>query len=432
MMKKFLSLIFFLLPVFLFARESDVFIGLSSKYDPSALPKIGLAANTYADTTPDEEKKYSNLFAEVLRSDLYRARYFNIEETVPAAETAALGPQLSLLEKEGMLYFVFFNFLPTGTQDLWEIQAFMYDTSSKKALLAKKLIAPTKSIRKSAHLFADQIVKLLTGKRGLASTKIAFANDTTGRKEIYIVDYDGYNLTKLTNDKSISLLPRWSDQGTKIYYTTYRNGNPQIYMVDLKEGEISPVIKEKGLNLIGGISADNKKLVITLSRGQNPSIYLKELSSGRTLELTDRYGVDGSPSFSPDGKYVTFVSNRSGNPQIYIMNLETKETRRLTKFNWTDSPQWSPNGDWIAFAGRQAPDHPIDIFLIDITGGQIRQLTADSGSNEDPWWSPDGRFLAFTTNRDGKRQIYVMDADGSAQHLIANIRGNSFTPSWSN
>ncbi|MCR5504380.1 MAG: DPP IV N-terminal domain-containing protein [Elusimicrobiaceae bacterium] len=430
-MKKLLPLLFLLLPVFLFARDSDVYIGLSSKYNPNSLPKIGLATNTFAENTPEEEKKYTNLFAEVLRSDLYRSRYFNIEETVPAAQISALSPQLSLLEKDGILYFVFFELSDTDTENTLEVKAFMYATDSKKALLAKKFTIPTKSIRKSAHMFADQIIKLLTGKRGLASTKIAFANDHTGRKEIYIVDYDGYNLMKLTSDKSISLLPRWANQGTRLYYTTYRNGNPQIYMVDLKEGEIAPVVKEKGLNLIGGVSADNRKLVMTLSRGENPSIYIKELASGRTLQLTDKYGVDGSPSFSPDGKFVTFVSNRSGNPQVYIMNLETKETRRLTKFNWADTPQWSPNGDWIAFAGRQAADHPIDIFLVDITGGQLRQLTADSGSNEDPWWSPDGRFIAFTTNRSGIRQIYVMDADGSAQHLIANIKGNSFTPSWS-
>ncbi|MBQ2313211.1 MAG: PD40 domain-containing protein [Elusimicrobiaceae bacterium] len=418
------------MPVFIFARESDVYIGLSSKYNPSNLPKIGLAANNPSDTTPEEEKTYSDLFAEVLRSDLYRSRYFNIEDSAPA-QISSLGPQLSNLERKNVLYYVFFDFLETDTQDLWQIKAYMYDTSSKKALLAKSFKVPTKSIRKSAHLFADQIIKLLTGKRGLSSTKIAFSNDSTGRKEIYIVDYDGYNLARLTSDRSISLLPRWADHGTKLYYTTYRNRNPQIYVLDLKESTNLPVMQDKGLNLIGGVSPDSNKLVMTLSRGQNPSIYLKDLSSGRTLELKDKYGVDGSPSFSPDGKYVTFVSNRAGNPQIYIMNLETRETRRLTKFNWTDSPQWSPNGDWIAFSGRQAANHPIDIFLVDITGGQIRQLTADSGSNEDPWWSPDGRFIAFTTNRAGKRQIYVMDADGSAQHLIANIKGNSFTPSWS-
>ena len=430
-MKKFLFLFFILLPAFLFARESDVYIGLSAKYNPADLPKLGLAANSPSDIAPEEEKVYSNLFAEVLRSDLYRSRYFNIEDEAPA-QISSLGAQLSTLERKNVLYYVFFDFLATDTQDVWQIKAFMYDTSSKKALLAKSFSkVSTKSIRKSAHMFADQIIKLLTGKRGLSTTKIAFANDSTGRKEIYIVDYDGYNLAKLTNDKSISLLPRWAENGTKLYYTTYRNRNPQIYVLNLKEGAASPVMQEKGLNLIGGVSADSKKLVMTLSRGQNPSIYLKELASGRTLELTDKYGVDGSPSFSPDGKFVTFVSNRSGNPQIYIMNLETKQMRRLTRFNWTDTPQWSPNGDWIAFAGRQAPDHPIDIFLVDITGNQIRQLTADSGSNEDPWWSPDGRFIAFTTNRAGKRQIYVMDADGSAQHLIANIKGNSYTPSWS-
>ncbi len=430
-MKKFLLLVFILLPVFLFARESDVYIGLSSRYNPSDLPKIGLAANNPSDTAPEEEKVYSKLFAEVLRSDLYRSRYFNIEDT-SSAQISSLGPQLAMLEKRNILYYVFFDFLPTDTEDVWQVKAYMYDTSSKKALLAKSFSrVPTKSIRKSAHMFADQIIKLLTGKRGLSTTKIAFANDSTGRKEIYIVDYDGYNLARLTNDKSISLLPRWAEKGTKLYYTTYRNRNPQIYVLDLKEGASSPVMQERGLNLMGGVSADSKKLVMTLSRGQNPSIYLKELSTGRTLELTDKYGVDGSPSFSPDGKYVTFVSNRAGNPQIYIMNLETQKMRRLTRFNWTDSPQWSPNGDWIVFAGRQAADHPIDIFLVDITGNQIRQLTADSGSNEDPWWSPDGRFISFTTNRAGKRQIYVMDADGSAQHLIANIKGNSFTPCWS-
>lgn len=429
-MKKFLFLFFILLPVILFARETDVYIGLSSRYNPSDLPKIGLATNSPSDIATEEEKVYSNLFAEVLRSDLFRSRYFNIEDAAPA-QISSLGPQLSTLEKKNILYYVFFDFLETDTEDSWQIKAYMYDTSSKKALLAKSFKVSTKSIRKSAHVFADQIIKLLTGKRGLSTTKIAFANDSTGRKEIYIVDYDGYNLAKLTNDRSISLLPRWAENGTKLYYTTYRNRNPQIYVLDLKDGEASPVMKEKGLNLIGGVSPDSRKLVMTLSRGENPSIYLKELASGRTLQLTDKYGVDGSPSFSPDGKFVTFVSNRSGNPQIYIMNLETQQTRRLTRFNWTDSPQWSPNGDWIVFSGRQAANHPIDIFLVDITGGQIRQLTADSGSNEDPWWSPDGRFIAFTTNRAGKRQIYVMDADGSAQHLIANIKGNSFTPSWS-
>ena len=143
--------------------------------------------------------------------------------------------------------------------------------------------------------------------------------------------------------------------------------------------------------------------------------------------------MDGSPSYSPDGKFITFVSNRAGNPQIYVMELATGQTRPLTKtFNWSDSPQWSPTGEWIVFAGRESPYHPFDIFLVDLTGTQLRRLTTDAGSNEDPTWSPDGRFIAFTSTRDGgRRKLYVMDSDGSAPHLVADLKGDSFTPHWS-
>ena len=73
----------------------------------------------------------------------------------------------------------------------------------------------------------------------------------------------------------------------------------------------------------------------------------------------------------------------------------------------------------------------MDIFLVDLTGTQIKRLTSDVGSNEDPTWSPDGRFIAFTTTRNGRRQLYMMDRDGSAPHLLADIAGDSFTTHWS-
>lgn len=418
-----------LCPTLIFARNSDVYIGISSKYDPNALPKIALGSFKYSYDIPKAQEN-ANLLNNVVRSDLMRTRYFELEESLGSVDTNNLARSLSLSRTKKADYLLFGEIAPVK-EDSWEVKAFLYDTQSQKAVLAKKFVSSAKGLRRSAHLISDQVVKLLNGKRGIADTKIAFANDSTGRKEIYMVDYDGYNLVKLTKDKSIALLPRWNSDGTKIFYTTYRNKNPDIFYIDLKEGKINPLLKGGGLNLIGGVSPDDSKIVFTMSRGENASIFIKELDTGNLRQLTDKYGVDGSPSFSPDGKFVTYVSNRSGNPQIYVLDLITKQTRRLTKFNWTDTPQWSPTGEWIVFSGRQAPNHPIDIFIVDITGSQIRQLTADSGDNEDPSWSPDGRFITFTTTRGGKRQIYVMDGDGSAQHLVANIKGNSFTPSWS-
>jgi TolB protein len=429
---RYLVLIIILLPLLVSAKETDVYIGLSSKYNPQDLPKIALGGFGAKNEESAEEKQTAATIASVVRADLMRSRNFNIIDNIPPVDANNLGPVLTDYKKDGINYLLFGEVnAVSGAAEQWEIKAFLYDSESQKAVLAKSFKSSAKSIRRTAHILSDNIVLLLTGRRGIADTKIAFANDSTGRKEIYMVDYDGYNLAKLTKDNSIALLPRWSSDSTKIYYTTYRRKNPDIFAIDLKEGAIKPIIKGDGLNLIGGVSPDDKRIVLTLSRGDNPNIYLKELESGLLSRLTDKYGVDGSPSFSPDGKFVTFVSNRSGNPQIYTLNIETKELRRLTKFNWADSPQWSPTGEWIVFAGRLAADHPIDIFIVDITGGQLRQLTSDAGSNEDPTWSPDGRFIAFTTTRGGKRQVYVMDADGSTPHLIANIRGDSYTPNWS-
>ena len=156
------------------------------------------------------------------------------------------------------------------------------------------------------------------------------------------------------------------------------------------------------------------------------------METQQKTQITNKASVDGSPSYSPDGKYITFVSNRAGNPQIYVMELATGQTRALTKkFNWSDTPQWSPTGEWIVFSGRESAYHPMDLFLVDLTGTQIKRLTSDAGSNEDPTWSPDGRFIAFTTTRNGRRQLYMMDMDGSAPHLLADIAGDSFTPHWS-
>jgi TolB protein len=141
--------------------------------------------------------------------------------------------------------------------------------------------------------------------------------------------------------------------------------------------------------------------------------------------------VESSPTFSPDGLHIAYVSDRSGNPAIYAMELATGRTRRLTgRLGWCDSPAWSPTGEWIAFAGRANPKDRFDIFLVDVTGTRTIQLTHGEGSNEEPAWSPDGRFLIFASTRDKRRRLYVMDADGSAPHPLADIPGNSFTPSW--
>ena len=406
------------------APKTDVYIGITSVGDKH-LPAIGMPAFT-ADSQSHEA---AELVHDVLRADLLFARYFDVKEDGPDFNAQKLSKTMTAWAKAKASYLLAGEV--SYAEPYYTMKIYVYDLSTRKAVFPKAFKGTKSSLRRLAHIAADQITHALTGKRGIADTKIAFANNSTKHKEIYMVDYDGENMQKLTNDRSIALLPRWSKDG-RIYYTTYKYRNPDIFAIDLKAGKIAPVIIRGGLSLIGGVSPDGKALVFTSSGGSNPSIYIYNLETHTKQRITNKASVDGSPSYSPDGKYITFVSHRAGNPQIYVMELATGQTRALTKnFNWSDSPQWSPTGEWIVFSGREAPYHPMDIFLVDLTGTQLRRLTTDAGSNEDPTWSPDGRFIAFTTTRNGKRQLYLMDMDGSAPHLLADLPGDSFTPHWS-
>ena len=407
------------------APQTDVYIGITSS-GGKKLPTIAMPAFIAPETAQDAAQTVHD----TLRADILYGRYFDVSEDGPAFDPKDLKDTLKGWGKKRANYMIGGNI--TYAEPYYTIKLYVYDVATRAPVFAKAYKGNQSSLRRLAHIASDQIIQTLTGRRGIADTKIAFANNSTKHKEIYVVDYDGQNLKKLTNDRSISLLPRWSKDG-RIYYTTYRYKNPDIFAIDLKAGKIAPVIIRGGLSLIGGVSPDGKALVFTSSKGANPSIYIYNLETGEKKQITNRHSVDGSPSYSPDGKFITFVSNRAGNPQIYVMELATGQTRPLTKtFNWSDSPQWSPTGEWIVFAGRESPYHPFDIFLVDLTGTQLRRLTTDAGSNEDPTWSPDGRFIAFTSTRDGgRRKLYVMDSDGSAPHLVADLKGDSFTPHWS-
>ena len=364
----------------------------------------------------------------LFRSLLF-ARYFDVKEDGPDFNSKKLSQTLTGWAKAKASYLLAGDIV--YEDPYYTIKIYVYDLSTRTPVFSKAFKGTQNSLRRLSHIASDQITSALTGKRGIADTKIAFSNNATKHKEIYMVDYDGENLQKLTSDRSIALLPRWSKDG-RIFYTTYKYRNPDIFAIDLKAGKIAPVVIRGGLSLIGGVSPDGKALVFTSSGGSNPSIYIYNLETHTKQRITNKTSVDGSPSYSPDGKYITFVSNRAGNPQIYVMELATGQTRALTKnFNWSDTPQWSPTGEWIVFSGREEPYHPMDIFLVDLTGTQLRRLTTDAGSNEDPTWSPDGRFIAFTTTRNGQRQLYLMDMDGSAPHLLADLPGDSFTPHWS-
>jgi len=129
------------------------------------------------------------------------------------------------------------------------------------------------------------------------------------------------------------------------------------------------------------------------------------------------YVSDGRPVIAPafpnDDIYVT---NENGTSDLHL---------RLTSDPALDQqPAVSPNGKEIAFFSTRShgdpfnPERDSELYVMDATdddgdgqGDNLRRLTDNAASDFAPAWSPDGKKIAFTSNRDGNNEIYVMDAD---------------------
>jgi TolB protein len=272
-----------------------------------------------------------------------------------------------------------------------EVEIRLFDVFWGRQILGKRALGDMNNSRSLMHRLGNDIIRALTGRSGVFLSKLAFVGNTSGNKEIYVCDYDGYNVRQITADKSIALLPSWSPNGKKIIYCSYREGGgPMLYMKDIASGA---VMKGKVLG-----------------------------------QLTNHWSIDVSPEFSPDEKNIVFVSSRSGNPQIYVQELMSGRAARLTfEGKYNTSPSWSILNR-IAFTSLS--EGSFDIYTMEGDGSRLRRLTENQGNNEDPCWSPDGRYIVFTSNREGRYQLYIMDAHGQNQRRITFLNGDQTAPSW--
>lgn len=390
----------------------------------------------------------------VFRNDLDVSGYFNFirqEAFVEDVSKVGLRPvteetggfRFDSWKQIGAEFLVRVGYRITGSEVT--IDTYTYYVPQAKLVLGKSYKADTDDVRTLAHTFANDLIKELTGVRGMFLTKMVVSRSTDPQeKEIFVMDWDGGNAKQITHHHHISISPAWSFDGRTIAYSTFgfhpaeKTRNLDVFTYDLSTGKRFAISYRRGINSGAFFMPDNKHLVLTISQTGASEIYRSTLD-GRSLErLTNsKTGeINVEPAVSPDGKKIAYSSDKSGYAMVYIMDADGKNSRRLTfagKFN--SSPAWSPDGKRIAFAGYDK-DH-FDIFVVNVDGTNMIRLTTAKkpngkmANNEDPSFSPDGRYIMFRSDRTGKYQIYIVTADGETERRVSFDQHDYFKPRWS-
>jgi len=255
-------------------------------------------------------------------------------------------------------------------------------------------------------------------------------------------------LTRKRSGGEIFLAPVLSSDGNYIAFLS--NGNEKrgelfidLWLGNARTGErIKRLVKStldpnfEELRLLYSQSAfsnNGRTLAFTAQRKGKDVLYLLDIPSREVKKRLD-LPLDAvtAPSFSPDDNRIVFSGTRGGVTDLFIVDIDGKNLKQLTSdLNGDLQPSWSPDGKRIAFATDRGPQTDLErlkigkwqIALIDPDTRAIEQIPNQSGHNLNPAWSPDGTSVAFISDRTGVANVFMFDLRDRQHYQLTNVLG---------
>lgn len=255
----------------------------------------------------------------------------------------------------------------------------------------------------------------------------------------------------------IDSYPMPSPDGSKIAFQSNRSGDMEIFVMNTDGSNLQQLTHSGGFD--GGPiwSPDGKKIVFPSERDQDPEIYIMDADGTNQKRLTNTPGDDSHPHWFPDGSRIVFNSPRTSPDlkadwgkqwhEIFSMKTDGSDVKQITSFKTVCTyPSVSPDGKKIAF--RRVTDGPAfnwdlssnvnnrnsEVFVMDLDGKNVINLSNSPSFDGWPWWSPDGTRIVFSSNRAGPAnsgQLYVVKADGTGFSQLCDFPDSLVQPNWS-
>ena len=288
---------------------------------------------------------------------------------------------------------------------------------------------------------------------------------------------------ELKSSDGVSYSPVWDKDGSGVFYTGYANGKAQLFHMDIKSGEkrqitdyelgVSSPLVSPDNNYVAFVAdvypeagADGKKNLelakkkaegpvqahiadkllyrhwTSYSDGRYQHIIVFDVNAKTYIDVTpgayvspvfSPSGADGGFCFSPDSKEICYVSNHTDNPEantncdLWTVSVKGGATKCLTPDNpaWDGSPQYSPDGKWIAYRLQKVESYESDRFrlaLYNRTTGERKVISEEFDNWVDDYkWSDDSKRIYFLGEQRGYSPLFAIDISSlKIDELIPN------------
>jgi Tol biopolymer transport system component len=283
---------------------------------------------------------------------------------------------------------------------------------------------------------------LLVGSTGWVATRgslpaatgvLAFESDRGGQRDVYLIETDASGLKRLTDHGAEDGGPAWSPDGKRIAFHSNRAGNFDIYLMDADGSHVERLTDHPADESQPHWSPDGRWIAFESERDGTSEIYRVRPDTKRVRRLTDSPSRKLGPAHSPDGHSIAYMDGGLDRWQVALLDLGSGESRYLTRRGGNCRPSWSPDGRLLALVSTR-DSSKADIWLTEVGRAASWKLASrEDAHNYDPSFSPDGRALAFASTFERQPEewdLYLVDVNGRGLTQLTSGPGNDRFPAW--
>ncbi len=233
---------------------------------------------------------------------------------------------------------------------------------------------------------------------------IAFSRSEEGPARIALMPAAGGEVVALTRSAGEDRWPSWSASGDRIFFHRVLDTGSAVKTLDRRTGAVRTLVGADEAPLQAAVDPHGRRLAYCSQTAAGRVVRILDLASGATSTLTTP-GQACYPRFSPDGERLAFAAKDAGRWEIAVARLDGSElvvlTRGMPGLRGMDGPlDWSPDGTRVLF---QADTRPFEanLFAVEPATGRVEALTSDNWFDEAPAWTPDGEGIVFMSTRGG-------------------------------